>query len=173
MQRRMLSTAALSAAMFPLIAAAQAPSGSGQTVISQSDSALRMQALAASAFSLATSRLAMSRASAAQLREFAQFEAEEQEAVIEALRLIGLAVPAQVPLDQQKTQMMSQLQSAQGAAFDRAYLTGQQQGHEELERLHTAIAASGAAAPERVISMVAVPAIKTHLGWLRMMREQR
>ena len=164
MHRRILTTTALSASLLPLIRAASA-----QTAAAPHGTA--MQALAGGAFSLQTSRLAQSRAAAAPVRQFAQMEAEEQSAIIDALRLVGMTIPAELPLDPAKTEALRRLQAAQGAEFDRAYLSAQLTGHQELQRLHTAIAASSDPAPARAISTVAVPAIKTHIALIEMLQE--
>ena len=165
MQRRILTTAALTAAVFPLIRAAQAQ-GSG-------DASARAMAIAGGAFSLQTSRLAQTRASAEPVRMFARMEAEEQQSIVEALQLVGVAIPTEVAIDATKAEAMRRLQSAQGADFDRAYLAAQLTGHQELQRLHTTVAAGTAPPPERAISHVAVPAIKTHIAWIEAMQQHR
>ena len=95
--------------------------------------------LAASTFSLNSSVLAARQAQAPAVKTFAQFEAAEQRAEMQAMKLAGVPMPAEVPTDAQKMQMMQQLQGFSGAQFDRMYLEGQVVGHLELLALHQRI----------------------------------
>ena len=129
-------------------------------------------ALGDMAFALATSELAMQRGTNPLVRTFAQMEAEEQMAFAEARRMVGLPLPAPSMMDPGEQQMMQQLQSLNGAEFDRMYVTGQIRGHQELLDTHSAIAQAGATKEERMLATVAVPAIKTHLSMLQGIQQQ-
>lgn len=165
MQRRLLTTAALSAAILPMIQSAQAQSRG-------TDSTGRELALAAGAFAMQTSRLAQSRGQAPGVKQFAELEAEEQAAFMEALRLVGVDIPTEVPLDPQKAEMMRRLRGAQGEEFDRTYLAAQLTGHRELLQIHGRLAGGSAGtSQERALSTVAVPSIKTHIVILERLNE--
>ncbi len=129
-------------------------------------------ALGGMAFALATSQLAPQRAESATVKTFAQLETEEQMAFTEARRMAGLPVPSPSMMDAQKQQMVQQLQSMNGAQFDRMYVQGQITGHQELLQLHQAIAQSGSKTEERMLGTVAVPAIKSHLAMLQGIQQQ-
>ena len=134
---------------------------------------LNMMALAASTFSLQGSRVAERKATMAPVKQFAMLEAEEQEAVMAAMRLAGLNIPAQVPLTADKARMAQELEAASGASFDQAYLRSQKMGHEELLAIHQRIAQGGSSPGERIIGTLSVPAIKSHLAMIEMIMQQR
>lgn len=130
---------------------------------------VRLMALSAGTSSLMSSQVAVQRASNPMVRQFAALEAEEQMAAMEAMRLAGVNVPQQVPVPAEKAQMIQRMQGMSGAEFDRAYLAMQKEGHDELLRIHTQIARSGATPAERAIGTMAVPAIKSHLATIDML----
>ena len=150
-------------------------SATAQPIVAQgsmSPADVARDALGDMAFALATSQLAMQRAENPMVRTFAQMEAEEQMAFTEARRMAGLPLPAPSMMDSGEQQMTQQLQSMNGAQFDRMYIQGQIRGHQELLNTHSAIAQSGATREERMLATVAVPAIKTHLSMLQGIQQQ-
>ncbi|MFC7553079.1 DUF4142 domain-containing protein [Pseudoroseomonas wenyumeiae] len=102
------------------------------------------------------------------MKTFAQFEANEQRAVLQAMKIAGIPMPAQVEMDPQKMQMMQQLQSLEGTQFDRMYLQGQTVGHQELLQLFQALLTSGSQS-EQVIATLAVASIQQHIAMLQAM----
>ena len=102
------------------------------------------QTLAAGTVALQTSEIALQKAQNPKVKEFAQFERDEQTTIAEVLRSMqepaatasggaarGAASAPKLPAD--KAKMMEQLQQAKaGAEFDRMYVQGQLQGHQEL-----------------------------------------
>ena len=110
MNRRLLPAGALAAAMFPLLrpAQAQGPSPSRTPAPSAppaqssappgSAAAARDMALAGGAFSMQSSDLAKTRATAPAVRQFAELESEEQRAVMQALQIAGVPVPSSIQL---------------------------------------------------------------------------
>jgi putative membrane protein len=161
---RRLSLAALGGAVLATTLAPRLVAA--QSVSSMSPDQVRQMALGGMAFAEATSRLALNQAQNPTVRTFAQLEAEEQQAFAAARQMAGLPVPSPQMMDQQKQQMLQQLQGMSGAQFDRMYIQGQVQGHEELLQLHQAMAQSAATREERMLGTVAVPAIRTHLAML-------
>jgi putative membrane protein len=95
---------------------------------------------------LETSRLAQQKAKNENLKQFAQFEVEEQTTLAQILQSMmepqttsGTgqsaqqgATPANMQMDAKGREMVQKLQQASGDAFDKEYLTGQIQGHRDL-----------------------------------------
>jgi putative membrane protein len=86
--------------------------------------------LEAGTFSKQTSVLAMTMATNPRVREFAQFETNEQTAIAQVLT--DEANPPAVPLNPKHAAVLASLRTQAGAAFDAAYIEGQISGHEEL-----------------------------------------
>jgi len=161
MQRRLVLTGLAAAAASPVLAQTQQPapipanpqstqsqsggaagslyqSGSGQ--MSQADVQHLQQTLAAGTVALQTSEIGLQKAQNPIVKQFAQFERDEQTTIAEVLRSMqepaatasgGAASTPEIPAD--KANMMQQLQQAKaGAEFDRMYIQGQVQGHQEL-----------------------------------------
>jgi putative membrane protein len=87
---------------------------------------------------LQTSEIALQKAQDEDVKQFAQFERDEQQTIAEVLRSMlepaGTASTANPPQpDQQHAAMIQKLQQAKaGDAFDKEYIQGQLQGHQEL-----------------------------------------
>ena len=93
---------------------------------------------------LETSRLAQQKAKNENLKQFAQFEVEEQTTLAQILQSMmepqttsgtgqqGNTAPANMQMDAKGREMVQKLQQASGDAFDKEYLTGQIQGHRDL-----------------------------------------
>ncbi|MGG5808199.1 DUF4142 domain-containing protein [Falsiroseomonas sp. CW058] len=145
---------------------AQAPNQSATPRQSAAADQQRMQALGGMAFALASSQLAERSAENAAVKLFATLEAEEQTTFTNVRRHVGLQVPTPEMMDDQKRQLMQQIQGLRGAEFDRAYVRAQMAGHQELLRLHQAIASTPANREEEIIATLAVPGIKSHLAML-------
>jgi putative membrane protein len=106
------------------------------------------QTLANGTVALQTSEIALQKAQNPKVKQFAQFERDEQTTIAEVLRSIQepaatassgaagsgartAATAPEIPAD--KARMMEQLQQANaGPEFDRLYVLGQLQGHQEL-----------------------------------------
>lgn len=86
--------------------------------------------LRAGAFSKQMSELALQRTSNEWVRQFAQFEVNEQTAVAQVLT--DKTNPPPPPLNDRQTASLQQLQGLQGGAFDAAYVSGQVAAHQEL-----------------------------------------
>lgn len=118
---------------------------------------------------LMTSRLAQSRAQRPQVRQFANFEIEEQETVARIINeMAPMSPPPPSPTDQR---MMDRLQRARGAAFDRDYLMGQLDGHRRLLQVQERYLSEGRSMHHRHIAMLARGRIREHIEDVeRMMR---
>jgi putative membrane protein len=145
------------------LAAAAANSSFAQTQLNQSpggdagsDEQYIRQALAMVALSLTASRLAEEKVQTDDLKEFAQLEVAEQEALADVLK--SLQNPGQVNgtikppseaeveqhLDQRGREELEKLRAAPaGTEFDRDYLAAQANGHLELLRIQETYLNSG------------------------------
>lgn len=113
-----------------------------QGQMSQAEAQHLQQTLAAGTVALQTSEIALQKAQNPIVKQFAQFERDEQTTIAEVLRSLqepgatasgGTAKTATPEIPADKAKMMEQLQQAKaGAEFDRLYIQGQLQGHQEL-----------------------------------------
>ncbi len=86
--------------------------------------------------SLATSKIAVERATNPMAKEFAGFELTEAIAVTKVLKELGTTVPAP---DEKAQATLAKIKNAhEGAAFDRDYITAQVENHKFLRALATA-----------------------------------
>jgi putative membrane protein len=90
----------------------------------------RTQTLQVGTFSKETSQLATVQATHPKVRQFAQFEVNEQTAMAQVLTDVNNPPP--VPLDAQHTALLQQLQSLSGKTFDTDYIQAQIVGHQQL-----------------------------------------
>lgn len=158
MERRTLFAAGALAAILPVARLAHA-----QTA----PDAQKQDILLAGNFALLSSRMAADKASDAAVKAFATLEMSEQEAVA---RAFGAAPSDQLMPDH--AAMMEQLAALSGAEFDSMYLQGQMTGHEQLRALHTAYAEGGSDPRAQGASIVAVPAIDSHMSMLRAIQQR-
>ena len=158
MERRTLFAAGALAAVLPVarFAHAQAaPDGDKQNILLGGN------------FALLTSRLAADKGTDPAVKAFATLEISEQEAVARAFG----AAPSN-ELTAEHAAMMEQLAALSGAEFDSMYLQGQLTGHEQLRALHAAYAEGGGDPMAKGASIVAVPAIDSHLSMLRAIQQR-
>ncbi|MBO1075936.1 DUF4142 domain-containing protein [Roseomonas marmotae] len=142
-----------------------APGAGGQPAPGM-DVQLLQRILVDSVFSLASSELALQKAQAPAVKTFAQFEVNEQRATMQAMKIGGLPLPAQIDMDGPKMQLLQQLRGLDGAQFDLAYLQGQIAVHQELLQLYQPLLAAGTV-PEQVIATLSVAAIQQHIAMLQ------
>jgi putative membrane protein len=114
---------------------AQPPAESGQaTRITPLQ--YKTQTLQVGTFSKETSQLAVAQAIHPRVKQFAQFEVNEQTAMAQVLTDVNNPPP--VPLDAQHAALLQQLQSQSGKGFDIAYIQGQIVGHQQLLNIQQA-----------------------------------
>jgi putative membrane protein len=92
----------------------------------------RRMTLRGGSFALQTSQLALQQSVDPRVKEFAQFEINEQTAIAQVLLNSPAANPPPAPLDRTHEALLQSLRPLQGHAFDVAYIEGQLQGHQEL-----------------------------------------
>jgi putative membrane protein len=115
--------------------------GGGQA-LGQAEQQWMHETMMVGAVALQTSEVALQKAQDEDVKQFAQFEHDEQQTIAEVLRSMmepaGTASAQGAPgappqLDQKHAEMVQKLQQAKaGDAFDKEYIQGQLQGHQEL-----------------------------------------
>jgi putative membrane protein len=147
------------------------------------------QTLATGTVALQTSEIALQKAQNPKVKQFAQLERDEQTTIAEVLRSMqepaatasgGAAAPAakaaatapEIPAD--KAKMMEQLQQAKaGAEFDRLYIEGQLQGHQELLQIQERYLQSNSRNREHVnVTKLARGHIKEHITDLQTIQKE-
>ncbi|EYD76934.1 hypothetical protein Rumeso_01456 [Rubellimicrobium mesophilum DSM 19309] len=168
-RRQLLAGGAAIASLLPAAQALRAQ----EATQAQGDAAVTIEAakvpaLEGGAFLMQSSLLAQQKGQSSNVKAFADLEVAEQQAVARAFGAEG----AQVPLREDHAALLQQLQAAEGAAFDAAYLDAQIAGHEEARPIHADYAESGQDPMARGASMVGVTGIDSHLVMLRSFRQQ-
>jgi putative membrane protein len=218
MHRRLVLTGFAAAAMTPAFAQTQQPApitatpqpaggqsgaASGGTYASagqmgQAEAQHLQQTLATGTVALQTSEIALQKAQNPRVKQFAQFERDEQTTIAEVLRSLqepnatasagtaGAAASAaassgdaraaatapEIPAD--KAKMMEELQQAKaGAEFDRLYIQGQVQGHQELLQIQERYLQANTRNREQTnIAKLARGHIKEHIAMLQEIQKE-
>lgn len=197
MHRRLVLTGIATAAATPLFAQTQQPTpiqvtpqpanqpSGGRAQLGQAEIQHIQQTLAAGTVALQTSEIALQKAQNTNVKEFAQFERDEQTTIAEVLRSLqdpgatatggtarGGATAPEISAD--KAKMMEQLQQAKaGAEFDRRYIEGQLQGHQELLEIQERYLRTDRPNREHVnVSKLARGHIKEHLARLQEIQKE-
>jgi putative membrane protein len=196
MHRRLVLTGLAGLAATPAFAQTQQPApipatpqptqgqsgGAGQAgsaSIGQGETQYMQQTLAAGTVALQTSEIALQKAQNARVKQFAQFERDEQTTIADVLRSMmepaatasagparAAATAPEIPAD--KAAMMQKLQQARGGAeFDRMYVDGQLQGHQELLQIQENYLRSGRSREHVNSAKLARGHIKEHIAMLQ------
>jgi len=116
-------------------------------------------------YEIQSSQLVMQTTQNAELREFAQMMVDHHTmttaTVTRAAQAAGMTPPPPA-LDAPKSQMISQLQAAQGAARDDLYIQQQVMAHREALTLHTSYSRNGDTAQLKTAAGTAVPIVARH-----------
>lgn len=133
----------------------------------QTEADFRNGVIGPAMLSLATSKIAVDRATNKKALEFAKFELREAIGVTTVLQSLGTQVP---PMDAIATATLQKIQNAsKGAAFDKAYINAQLLNHEFLRDLGTSYLANSAnqtSMPEmhgRHLAMLTLGQFKDHV----------
>ncbi len=121
------SSALVAMPRHPVFARTKAESGEAKEITPLE---YKTQTLQVGTFSKETSQLATAQAIHPKVKQFAQFEVNEQTAMAQVLTDVNNPPP--VPLDSEHTALLQQLQSQSGKTFDAAYIQGQIVGHQQL-----------------------------------------
>lgn len=129
-------------------------------------------AAASDLFEIQSSQVALQRSQNADVRRFAQMMIDHHtrttQQLTAAARAAGMTPPTP-QLTPMQRDMIAQLQTQSGAAFDRTYLTQQVQAHEMALALHGTYAARGDRPALRTAAAAAAPIVRQHLEEARRM----
>jgi putative membrane protein len=143
------------------------PAGSGGSgAMGQAEQQWMQQTMMAGTVAMKSSELAAERARDDDVQQFARFEADEQKGIAEVLRsMMDPAATAATPqVDQKHAAMMQKLEQAKGKAFDRAYVQGQTEGHQELLQIQETFLKSGSQNREAMnVAKLVAGRIREHL----------
>jgi putative membrane protein len=159
--------------MKEIIAAALALALAGSAALAQQKPAPQSVAFAkkvanANAFEIQSSELAQDRAQSSDVKAFAQQMVADHTKLGQDFKAAAQAanVAASLP-DQPNAKQkaaISRLRSAKGAAFDRAYLTGQLAGHREAVSALRKYAKTGRTPELKTFAKNALPIVQQHLS---------
>ena len=193
MRRLALSAAALAFALPTLPAIAQnAPStvsektGNKAAIMGEAEARHAADTTTAGLMALETSWIALKKAQNPKVKEFAQLEVAEQETIADVLKSMrDQSVPAsgqvkapsaevvQTNLDAKGKAMAEKLQKAEaGAAFDRDYVQGQIEGHNQLLEIQETYLKTGKDRENLNVTKLMRGQIKEHLTLLQDMLKQ-
>jgi putative membrane protein len=123
------------------------------------------------AFEIQSGQLAASKATSADLKAFGarmvKDHTKSTQTVLAAAAKSGLSPAAPPPLPPAKSDMLTQLQAANGEAFDRLYVSQQLQAHQEALSLQSGYARSGQDPNLKAAAAKIVPVVTMHLDMLR------
>ncbi|WP_129715877.1 DUF4142 domain-containing protein [Pedobacter sp. SYP-B3415] len=117
--------------------------------------------------SLATSTIAVKKASHELVKKFAGFEMTETKGFSQILQEMGVPAPPMTPKGEQ---VLKDMQKETGKAFDLRFLSAQAETHAALEDLTAAFLRSpGDDKHTKHVAMAALPAIREHLDHCKML----
>jgi len=157
-----------------------AASGNSGARMGEAEAKYAADTLAAGSASLAASRVALTKASDDDVKQFARFEVAEQETIADVLKAMrdpaqpasGQVKPPADPevtgqLDPKGRAMLDKLEQAKsGKAFDLEYIRGQVEGHQALLKIQEAYLASGKDREMIGVAKLARGQIREHLALL-------
>ena len=154
--------------------------------MSQADMQHMQQTMQLGMVALETSRIALNKARNDDLKQFANFEVQEQTTLSEILRSMmdpsataatgssaGQAAMPNVQMDASARDMIQKLQGQQaGAEFDKMYLDGQLQGHRNLLQVQERYLQSNSRNREHMnVARMARTQIREHIALLETMQK--
>jgi putative membrane protein len=129
-------------------------------------------AAASDLYEIQSSQLALSRAQSPEIRAFAQMLVEHHTATSHQVAAAATAAgtPPRASLMPMQAKMIAQLQAANGAAFDRLFVSQQVQAHTMALALHSNYATNGDTPSLRTVAAAAAPVVRQHLERARTLR---
>jgi putative membrane protein len=129
-------------------------------------------AAASDLYEIQSSQLAMSQAQSADVRAFAQMLMEHHTATSQQVAAAATAAgtPPSPTLMPMQAKMIAQLQAANGAAFDRIFISQQVQAHTMALALHSSYASNGDTPSLRTVAAAAAPVVRQHLERAKTLR---
>jgi putative membrane protein len=177
-RRSLVASLALAAIASPVLAQTRGPAPGPSAEMGEAETRHMTDTMKTGALALATSRLAVEKAQHELVKQFAQFEVAEQETIAEVLKSMqganvttgqGAAPNAEVrdQLDDKGRQTLKALQDAKGADFDRQYVKGQIDGHQELLKIQEQYVQAGRNREQVNVAKLARGQVKEHISLLR------
>ncbi|HYF54502.1 MAG TPA: DUF4142 domain-containing protein [Salinarimonas sp.] len=149
----------------------QGAMGAGQMTMGQAEQQYMQRTMMLGTVALETSKIALEKARNDDVKQFAKFEAEEQTTIAEILRSMGdPSSTASTSMQPQgdMAQMVEKMRGMQaGAEFDRMYVQGQIQGHQELLKVQEEYVRGGQNMHVKHIAMLAAGRIREHITELQ------
>lgn len=184
MNRRKMLTAVAATAALPVLFSstagfAQAEKTTGDAEKKHADETKKVGSL-----SLVTSRIAVQKASDPLVKEFAKWEVAEQETIADILKSMemdGRAEGALKPpsdseveamLDAEGKSSLEKLKATNGAAFDKAYISAQLDGHKKLLAIQEDYLKVGQNREHLSVTKLARGQIKEHIDHLDMLKSK-
>jgi putative membrane protein len=124
-------------------------------------------------YEIQSSQLVMQTTQNDEVRDFAQMMIDHHtmttQTVMRAAQAAGMTPPPPA-LDQRKSDMIRQLQAAQGMARDNLYIQQQVMAHQEALTLHTSYSRNGDTAELKTAAGTAVPIVARHYNQIMAMQ---
>lgn len=174
MDRRSFGTGLLTGALGLAAAPALAQQGMGgmrrDMAMGPAERRHAMDTLMVGNVALMSSRMAQNRAGRPDVRQFADFEVEEQTSVARIINEMAPMGPPPPPGPRDRA-AIDRLQRTRGQAFDREYLMVQLDGHQRLLQIQDGYLSNGRNMHQRHVAMLARGRIQEHIQDVqRMMR---
>lgn len=183
MNRRTLIASAAFAAALPALLSSTAVA---QTAVAAADAEKNHadETKKVGSLSLATSRVAVEKASDPMVKEFAKWEVAEQETIADILKSMEMGDKAEgalkppsesdveAMLDAESKASLDKLKSASGKDFERAYVTAQLDGHKKLLTIQEDYLRVGQNREHLSVTKLARGQIKEHIDHLDVLKSK-
>lgn len=150
MDRRVILTGVAVVAATPFVLRTSAFAAMIDPKAAKTEADFRNGVIGPAELSLATSKIAVEKATNEHAKIFAGYELAEAIAVTEVLRDLGTAVPA---MDEKAMATLSKIQSATSTEFDIAYIQAQLENHQYLRDLAEGFLANSSASNKDMAEM--------------------
>lgn len=169
MDRRMMVVALAATAL--AAGATRQASAQGAPAMGEAEMDHAKKTAMVGAVALMTSDVALTKARNVKAKEFAQFEHDEQTTVAEILKSMNPSMTVPSP-DPKMAEMVTKLKGMQsGAAFDKAYVAGQIEGHEMLLKIQDDYLKAGKDVAYMGVAKLVRGMVKEHLVLLSDLRK--
>lgn len=139
----------------------------GNSKSMKTDSKFMMEASLGGMRQLELSRVAVQKATNAEVKAFAEAEVAEQEMLSEKMKELAAKKGVTLPTapDAKTQAMMMKMQNMSGTAFDQAYVKeAGVKGHQKLEKMFSSYQTKGTDADLKAVVEMALPMIRQHLA---------
>lgn len=181
MNRRIMLASLAASAFVPAVLAAPQLFAADNAAMGDAGKKYAEMTKTTGALSLATSRVALESATDSMVKMFAKFEVAEQETIADILmsmtmeKAVGaLKVPSdpevEAMLDPAGKDMLAKLKGLKRAEFDKAYVTGQLEGHRKLLTIQEDYLKVGSNREHLNTAKIARGMIREHIAHLEMLK---